>query len=140
MNFSDNASGMTTRWARFVFEAIKRMVGLLLLLSLFVSQSVMYAEASPDTGAHDQHQAHAAQEADCPMGTPDLSAAAPSDPCPDRAAMAHCSVAPCCFHNADGLAKAEFHAVLTVQSHRFIKDSAAFSRASSPQDRPPRLV
>lgn len=115
------------------------MVGLLLLLSLFVSQSVMYAEASPDSGAHDQYQAHAAHDGDCPMAAPDLSAA-PSDPCPDHAAMAHCSVAPCCFHNADGLAKAEFHAVLTAQSHRFNNDSAAFSRAPSPQDRPPRLV
>lgn len=128
------------RWARFVFEATRRMVGLLLLLSLFVSQSVIYADASPDNGAHDQHHAHAAQEADCPMATPDLSAAAPGDPCPDHAAMAHCSVAPCCFHNADGLEKAEFYGVLTAQSHRFKDDSAVFSRSSTPQDRPPRLV
>jgi hypothetical protein len=116
------------------------MVGLLLLLSLFVSQSVMYAEASPDSGVHDQHHAHAAQKSDCPMAALDLSAAEPGDPCPDHAAMAHCSVAPCCFQNTDGLAKAEFHAVLTAQSHRFNDDSAAFSRVSTPQDRPPRLV
>jgi hypothetical protein len=131
---------MTARWARFVFEATKQMVGLLLLLSLFVSQSVIYASASPDGGAHDQYHVHAAHDADCPMATPNLSAAEPGDPCPDHAAMSHCSVAPCCFHNTDSLAKAEFHAVLMAQNHRFKDDNAVFSRASSPQDRPPRLV
>lgn len=139
-NFLGRNATMTARWTRFVFEAAKRMVGLLLLLCLFVSQSVIYAEAAPDSGAHGHHQVHAAHDAACPMAAPALSAATPSDPCPDHAAMAHCSVAPCCFHSTDGLAKAEFNAVLMAQNHRFKDDGAVFSRTSSPRDRPPRLV
>jgi hypothetical protein len=131
---------MFLRWARFAIMATKRMVGLLLLLAVLVSQSVMYAEATPDNGAHDQHQMHAAHQADCPMTSSNMSAKTPGDLCPDHAAMAHCSIATCCFHCADGLAKALFDGVLMSERYGLKDDSAAFSRASSPQDRPPRLV
>ena len=131
---------MFLRWARFAILATKRMVGLVFLLAVFVSQSVMFAEAAPDNGAHDQHQMHAAHQLDCPMTSSKTSTQTSGDLCPEHAAMAHCSIATCCFHGADGLAKALFNGVLMSERYGLKDDSAAFSRASSPQDRPPRLV
>ena len=139
-DFYKYVSIMTTRRARFAILAAKRMVGLLLLLALFVSQSVMYAKATPDSGAHDQHQAHAAHQADCQVTASTLSGAAAEEVCSDHAAMAHCSVASCCFHCAAVWADAGFYGVPTAQNHRAKDENAVFSRPSSPQDRPPRLV
>jgi hypothetical protein len=116
------------------------MAALLLLLAIFVSQPVVFAQAATDAAAHEHHHAQTNHKADCPMAAAQPPFTASSDPCPDHAAMAHCSVTPCCFQSADGLANAEFAGVLKDQRHLLNDDRAVFSRASTPQDRPPRLV
>lgn len=130
--------------ARFASLATIRIVGALLLLTVFAFQSLSYASGPADLLTQEQHheQDHALGDhpIECPMAAQDMIASALVDQCPDHFASGHCSVTQWCLQITGSLTKIDFHGVLTAQSLRFEDERALKSRPSSPQDRPPRLV
>lgn len=132
---------MTKRGSQLTVLAIKRMVRLILLLALLMSQSVMYAAASPAAGEYDGDQADTSHHDHyCPMMVSLLPGGVSEDSCPDDVAMAHCSFATCFFHTGDGLVNAKLYGIPTAQNRAFKGDAAVLSRSPDPHERPPRIV
>ncbi|MEQ6247564.1 hypothetical protein ABMC89_01595 [Sulfitobacter sp. HNIBRBA3233] len=133
---------MTRTNDRFGIWSVLRPLGLLLLISLFVFQTLSPpAAAAPSAGdSHADHHATADAALSCPNdarnGDASMDGVAGHDGAHDGAA--HCMPLMCCLHDTGSSYKLAMVGTLLPDPQIIDRGTAPSSNAGTTQDRPPR--